>query len=561
MTAATATIGLSLLGLAVLRAGVRGSADYTVAAETFDCAGEAAASQNYHNQPSLGGSGGAAAVAETTALAPGYIAQLAPAAALALTAPAGAVDENSTLRLSAWEILTDGTRVGLPAAAVAWTSASGPLTADGSGMITGGPVYQDSAATVRAAFGGLSTTLPLAVFNATADNFGGYAGDGLPDDWQARYFGPANPLAAPAQDPDHDGHPNAFEWAARLDPTDPASRFSLTIQPVPGRPQQRQLVFGPRYDGPAYAVAAASGPGSWAPLASSTTTDSGNWRAVTDLAAIEPAKLYRVGVTATTGEFSYADDGVADDWQLHYFGLANPAAAPAADPDGDGQDNTFEFAARLDPTRAASRFSLTIKPVPGHPDRRLLSFGPCVAGAVHTVLASSDLRDWSPLAAATTSTAGDQRSVTDLAATGAEKFYRVAVVGSGLGFSYANDSLPDDWQAIHFGSASPDAGPTQDPDGDGQSNEFEYAAGLDPNDPSSRLVLTIAAVPNQPTQRRITFSPRYEGTGYPVESSTDFATWSPLTLFTVADTGLVRAVTDLAAGGAIRFYRVSVIRP
>jgi hypothetical protein len=330
---------------------------------------------------------------------------------------------------------------------------------------------------------------------------------------------------------------------------------------VPGRPQQRQLVFGPRYDGPAYSVAAATDLRAWAPLTASATADSGTWRAVTDLAAVGPAKCYRVGVTAAGGEFSYANDGVADDWQLHYFGLANPAAAPTADPDGDGQDNTFEFAALLNPNRAASRFSLTIKPVPGHPDRRLLSFGPCVAGAVHTVVASSDLRLWSPLAAATTSNAGDQRNVTDLAAGGPEKFYRVAIQGSGLGFSYAHDSLPDDWQAIHFGSASADAGPAMDPDGDGQSNEFEYAAGLDPKDPASRLILTIAAVPSQPAQRRITFSPRYEGTGYTVESSTDFATWSPLASFTVADTGLERAVTDLAAGGAIRFYRVSVIRP
>jgi PKD repeat protein len=47
-------------------------------------------------------------------------------------------------------------------------------------------------------------------------------------------------------------------------------------------------------------------------------------------------------------------------WQIQYFGsTTNPAAAPTADPDGDGQNNTAEFLAGTDPTNGASTFRIT----------------------------------------------------------------------------------------------------------------------------------------------------------------------------------------------------------
>src|SRR5207302_2588180 len=47
-------------------------------------------------------------------------------------------------------------------------------------------------------------------------------------------------------------------------------------------------------------------------------------------------------------------------WLVHYFGCTNnnPAAAPHADPDGDGQDNWTEFLAGTDPTSSASAFRI-----------------------------------------------------------------------------------------------------------------------------------------------------------------------------------------------------------
>jgi PKD repeat protein len=47
-------------------------------------------------------------------------------------------------------------------------------------------------------------------------------------------------------------------------------------------------------------------------------------------------------------------------WQIQYFGsTTNPAAAPTADPDGDGFSNLQEFLAGTDPTNNVSSFRIT----------------------------------------------------------------------------------------------------------------------------------------------------------------------------------------------------------
>jgi hypothetical protein len=259
--------------------------------------------------------------------------------------------------------------------------------------------------------------------------------------------------------------------------------------------------------------------------------------------------------------FTYANDGIPDDWQVAYFGVANPNAAPGLDPDHDGFTNVFEYSAGLDPTNSASCFSFTVQPVPGQPARKNIIFNPRYATATYTVEASTDLSHWSPLTAFTTTDSGTQRTVTDLAATQANKFYRVVIAATGLAFTYANDGIPDDWQTINFGVANPTGAPTADPDHDGQTNAFEYAAGLDPTDPASRFNLTLHAVPGQPARKTLVFSPRYDTARYSVELSTDLIHWSPLTAYTTTDSGTQRTVTDLAVTGASKFYRVVIVRP
>lgn len=51
---------------------------------------------------------------------------------------------------------------------------------------------------------------------------------------------------------------------------------------------------------------------------------------------------------------TYAVDGLNDLWQVQYFGLSNPNAAPLADMDKDGLINLMEFAFGLNPSHGGS---------------------------------------------------------------------------------------------------------------------------------------------------------------------------------------------------------------
>ncbi len=60
-------------------------------------------------------------------------------------------------------------------------------------------------------------------------------GDGLPDEWEFRYFHSLNASGgAPGDDPDHDGLTNAAELLAGTDPTDAASVLRVTATQVVG---------------------------------------------------------------------------------------------------------------------------------------------------------------------------------------------------------------------------------------------------------------------------------------------------------------------------------------
>ena len=89
-------------------------------------------------------------------------------------------------------------------------------------------------------------------------------------------------------------------------------------------------------------------------------------------------------------------DGLADDWEIHYFGSL-AAADPFADPDGDGQTNLFEFIAGLDPLAPDTPdFAISN-------DAEMIHFtipaaeGPGYDGLTRhwRLLRSTDLQDWS----------------------------------------------------------------------------------------------------------------------------------------------------------------------
>jgi hypothetical protein len=126
---------------------------------------------------------------------------------------------------------------------------------------------------------------------------------------------------------------------------------------------------------------------------------------------------------------SYAGDELADWWQNQYFGPDNPLAAPGADPDGDTQNNAFEFTAGLIPTDPLSRFLLRVEPVAGQPAQKRLIFSSRFEDRTYDILTSTTLApdSWSALTGGTVSDNGTERTVTDTTASKTFKFYRVQV--------------------------------------------------------------------------------------------------------------------------------------
>jgi len=125
---------------------------------------------------------------------------------------------------------------------------------------------------------------------------------------------------------------------------------------------------------------------------------------------------------------TYAADGLPDTWQIDHFGLENPLAAPLLDPDGDGQDNGFEYTAGLIPTDPLSRFLLRIEPVPGEPAHRALKFSPVLPDRTYTVKSNTGLAGpWQDLVGPLDDQQQPERSVTDLQATEPRKFYHVEI--------------------------------------------------------------------------------------------------------------------------------------
>lgn len=126
--------------------------------------------------------------------------------------------------------------------------------------------------------------------------------------------------------------------------------------------------------------------------------------------------------------------------------------------------------------------------------------------------------------------------------------------------NYANDNLPDPWQVQYFGDSSTNAGPTMDPDGDGQPNSFEYVAGTWPHDINSKFLFYIGNLTSG--SREIVFRPSIPGRNYTLEYRDSFSSGSftPLTGATVSDINFARTTTDTAATDS-RFYRVQITLP
>jgi hypothetical protein len=298
---AKSQILLALSCAVAVQAGQRGSANYSIATDTTDGGGKRATSAGYTNDGSAGSVAGISTVASPAGTAKsGFVAQLYEVAGLTLTSASPTVDETATVQLTARQALDDATFLAVSSTSVAWSVQSGPLTGvNNNGLATAGTVYQNTAATAQGAYLGNTGTVGLTVVNTLPDNYPGYAGDQVDDDWQVGYFGaPPNANAGPLIDPDGDGQNNLFEFTAGLVPTNPLSRFLLRVEPVVGQPTQKRLVFSPRWTDRTYSVVTSTTleTNSWAALTGGIVSDNGTERSVTDTSATGPKKFYRVDI-------------------------------------------------------------------------------------------------------------------------------------------------------------------------------------------------------------------------------------------------------------------------
>jgi hypothetical protein len=200
------------------------STDYSLEPAVLDGGGTAGSSANYALNPSTGS--GAAGASAGYVVRGGFAGMLSEAASLAVTAAgaAGSLNERATLQLEARIRYDDDTlaALALPAASLTWSVAEGPLAAiNSAGLATAGSVYQETPAIARATYQSLEGRLPLTVRNLTNDDFGFYAADGLPDPWQAQYFGETSlqTVAGSEADADADGLSNFQEYAFGMNPT------------------------------------------------------------------------------------------------------------------------------------------------------------------------------------------------------------------------------------------------------------------------------------------------------------------------------------------------------
>ena len=119
-----------------------------------------------------------------------------------------------------------------------------------------------------------------------------------------------------------------------------------------------------------------------------------------------------------------------ESWRMLHFGSpANSGiGADDADPDGDGDNNLFEFVSGLLPKDPSSRFRTRVEPTTGQPTQKSIVFGPIVPGRTYTVKWTSSLvvPFWNDLPGPTSDN-GAERTVIDTTTGFTAKYYRVEI--------------------------------------------------------------------------------------------------------------------------------------
>jgi hypothetical protein len=288
-----------LLAPAAAIAELRSGGPYAAILEAHSAGGGSSASASYKAYTTL------APVAGTGSSGPsarvnrgGFAGQIMQPASLALAATPATVAEAGTRAVTASAVMDDATTLALAPGEPAWSVSHGPLiSVSTAGVVTAGVVYTNTSAGVSATWQSLAGSLGLTVLDTNPDNFGLYAGDTVPDEWQVLHFGPANPGGHGGQDPDGDGQSNLFEYVAGVSPTNQLSRFIFNISSVPAQPAQASLTLTPHFPDRTYVVEGRTNlvAGAWAPVAG-VTNNTGLVKTVLDPAVSGPRKYYQVRI-------------------------------------------------------------------------------------------------------------------------------------------------------------------------------------------------------------------------------------------------------------------------
>jgi hypothetical protein len=283
-----AVIMLTLLSL--------GSFAADLVTSSVDGGGGRSSADLYVNDARIGVIGGLAGSGGTTNRS-GFLGQLTEAISLAVTGTPALANETTATQLSGAAAMDDDSVTELTGADIRWSLPIWPLHSIGaSGLALTTNVYQNTTALFSGAYLGIPGSGSLLVLDSMPDNFGAYAGDGLPDVWQIQYFAFDNPNAAPHLDPDWDNQSNLFEYQAKTDPTNGVSRFRMWVEYLAGATNPVQIVFSPRWPDRTYSPFCTTNLVNWIPFTNYAPSDVGLERRLVDLDVPQPRKFYRIQI-------------------------------------------------------------------------------------------------------------------------------------------------------------------------------------------------------------------------------------------------------------------------
>ena len=189
--------------------------------------------------------------------------------------------ERASTRPNAVVVMDDETQLRLDRGDLDWGVFYGPLSAHTWGWVIAEVVYEDTPACLFGRWQSLTGSVNMRVLDTIPDNYGSYAGDGLPDDWQVTYFGLDNTNAMPNADPFGHGQDNRFKYVAGLNPTNPNDRFEFTIGQGPRGPE---ISMNPRFSSRGYEIQYQThlGETNWQTLTEALVEDNGLTRTLVD---------------------------------------------------------------------------------------------------------------------------------------------------------------------------------------------------------------------------------------------------------------------------------------